>query len=97
MQNSRHHKNIKSPGFLLLNYQTNGSTPGQEVTLPDYSEMTMWSGMDWLHKRFNSIYSPNEVQFARIGFDKDINDIIVLLNQISLEWLAQVQDAPILW
>lgn len=97
MPHRRHHKNIPTPNFLLLNYQTNGSTPGQEVMVPDYAELAMWKGIDYLHKAFNNIYSLGEKQLSKIEYEDECNRVIKFLNPLSLEWLSNIMDSPIKW
>lgn len=97
---SRHWKrasNTQYPEFLLVNYQTTGQKPGQEVQVPEYAEMCLWAGVDWLIKRFNNSFSLSERIEAKAAYEHEQNQIIQYLYPISLENIYKLQDQPIKW
>lgn len=83
--------------FLLLNYQTNGELIDGVVQVPEFSIEAMFTGIDWYAKRFNNAYSYNEKQGAKYEFNDEVNKLIMYLNPLNLQELAQVQDQPIRW
>jgi hypothetical protein len=92
----RHHGHkTKLPDFLHISYQTNGKVPNQEAQVPDYAELCLWSGIDWLSKQFNNQYSLSEKMAAKYEYNAQSNEVIKWLNPLDLEELSNVQDAEI--
>lgn len=85
------------PDFLLLNYQTTGLYPNQEVQVPEYAEMCVMAGIDWLSKQFNNMYSLSEKKEAKYMYVEEQNNIISYLNPLSLSLVNKWQDQPIIW
>jgi hypothetical protein len=90
-----HHNKI--PDFLLLNYQTNGLDIDSAVQVPDYAIEALFTSIDWRSKRFNGSYSLTEKQAAKYEFRDEENELILFLNALSLDFLANVQDSPVVW
>lgn len=87
--------NEKLPEFLLVNYQTSGENCGSAVSVPDYAIEAMFYGIDYYSKRFNTSFSVGERQAAKYAFVDAQNKLIMYLNPLNLDNLAQVADAPI--
>lgn len=87
----------KYPDFLQVIYQTNGKNPNQEAQVPDYAEMCLWKGTDWLSKAFNNSYSPAEKQLAKYEYVEEQGRVIKFLNPFKLSDLSKIQDLPQKW
>lgn len=85
------------PDFLLVNYQSNGLAPDQETQVPDYGNMAMYAGIDYLSKQYNGSYSLAEKQAAKYAYVEQMNNIILYLNPISLSNIQQLQDVAQKW
>jgi hypothetical protein len=97
---SRHWREVNKsqfPDFLLVNYQTTGLEPDQETQVPDYAELVMFAGIDWLSKQYNGVYSLSEKKEARYNYVQELNDIILFLNPLSLSNISMVQDTKQIW
>lgn len=95
----RHHHGhpVKMPDYLLVNYQTNGQDFDSAVQVPDYAIECMFASMDWRSKRFNGMYSLAEKQDAKYQYNDEENKLIQFLNPISLEFMSNLPDSPMLW
>lgn len=85
----------KLPDFLHISYQTNGKVPNQESQVPDYAEMCLWSGIDWLSKQFNNMYTLSEKLSAKYQYNDQQNEVIKFLNPLDLQELSNIGDAEI--
>lgn len=97
---SRHWKDVSKsqyPDFLLVSYQTTGLSPDQETQVPEYAEMAVFAGIDWLSKQFNGSYSLAEKQAAKYNYVEEQNEVIKFLNPISLSLVNSTQDTVIKW
>lgn len=89
--------NSQYPDFLLINFQTTGMIPGQEVLIPQYAESVMRAGVDWLSKQYNNMYSLGEKRDAKYHYVDEQNSVIMYLNPISLSMVNTIQDQKIQW
>jgi hypothetical protein len=89
--------NAQHPDFLLVNYQSNGIEPGQETQVPEYAEMALFAGIDWLSKQFNGTYSLLEKREAKAFYNDQQSEVIKFLNPLSLERINAIQDTTIKW
>lgn len=87
------------PTYLLLNTQTNGINCTDEIMIPDYPEAIdyIWAGVDARRKQYNSKYSLAEKQAAQYHLNDCENKLIMFLNPLNLQEVANYQDAPIVW
>jgi hypothetical protein len=85
------------PDYLLVNYQTTGLSPDQETQVPEYAEMCLYAGIDWLSKQFNGAYSLAEKQAAKYNYVEEQNGVIIFLNPVSLSNVNSAQNTKILW
>lgn len=83
--------------FLLINYQTNGELVDAVVQVPEFAIECMFTGIDWYSKRFNNAYGISEKQLAKYEFNDEVNKLIMYLNPLNLQELAQIQDEVIRW
>lgn len=83
------------PQYLLLSFQTNGLDCNSEVVVPDYAFDYLCTDVDYRAKRFNSRYSLGEKQMAKYARNEEENDLILFLNNLNLQKIADIQDAPI--
>lgn len=88
---------IKYPKYLLVNYQTDGQTLGQEIQIPTYALMCYWAGLDYRSKKFNDKYGYNEKKVSEYAYNDEKANVISYLNPISLIELSKVQDERQLW
>lgn len=92
-----HNEHKKLPEFLLVNFQTSGDNCNSQVLVPSYAVDCMKYGIDYHYKRFNNSFSRFDKKAAEYSFVDAENEVIRFLNPISLDFLAQVQDAKILF
>jgi hypothetical protein len=85
------------PDFLLVNYQTTGLNPDQETQVPEYAEMAVFAGIDWLSKQYNGSYSLAEKKEAKYNYVEEQNNVIMFLNPLSLSFISNIQDTPQKW
>jgi hypothetical protein len=85
------------PEYLLVNYQTTGETPGAETLVPMFCRNVMYAGIDNARKEYNSSYGIGEKQSAHYKYCDEKAKIMALMNPIDLEFMANVQNSPILW
>lgn len=91
------HNDPLVPTYLLLSFQTNGLDCTSEVLVPDYAYDYMTTTIDFRAKRFNSKYSMGEKQMAKYDMNDEENSLIMYLNPINLQKIADTQDAEITW
>lgn len=91
------HKPPVLPTYILLNWQTSGENCSEVVQVPEYALECMWTGIDHYSKRFNNAFNKTEKDDAKYAANASENDLILFLNPLSLDALAQLQDAPILY
>lgn len=97
---SRHWKAVTSkefPDFLLINYQTTGTSVGSEVLVPKYARNLMYAMMDSSRKEYNSAFSLSEKEAANYKKVDEKNKIMGYLSSVTLEELSNVQDQIIRW
>ncbi len=85
------------PDYLLVNYQSTGTTPGAETLIPKYARKVMYAGLDNARKEYNSSFGMGEKQEACYKYQKEKNEIIAYLNPIDLIFMGKVQDAQQKW
>jgi len=92
---TKHNETPKVPTFLLVNYQMSGEDCTEVVQVPDYAKEAMFYGIDYYAKRFNNAYAKYEKDDAKFAWRQAQNDLIMFLNPLNMDYLAQVQDLPI--
>lgn len=97
MRHNHHVNGAKLPEFLLVNYQTSGTNCTDTVIVPEYAMEALFAGIDYYSKRFNNTYSSLEKRESKYVWVDAQNDLINFLNPISLNFISNVQDAPIVW
>lgn len=85
------------PTHLLVNFQTNGLSCSDQVLVPDIAYDYMQAEIDYRAKRFNSKYSLGEKQQAKFERNEEQNNLILMLNPLNLQEIANIQDGPILF
>lgn len=85
------------PRFLNVSFQTNGIEVEQDILVPDFALMALWTGTDWRSKLFNSRYSWAEKKGMEYQYNDAVNKIITFLSPFNMERLASIQDTPQLW
>jgi hypothetical protein len=65
--------------------------------VPEYAEMCMFAGIDWLSKQFNGSYSLAEKKEAKYNYVEEQGEVIKYLNPLSLSRINNFQDQPIKW
>lgn len=85
------------PTYLLINGQTNGLDCTDEVLVPEYALDAMWDSMFYRSIKLKSNYSLSEKTDAKYQMNDSINGIIMFLNPLNLQEIANVQNGPILW
>jgi|ERR1700722_1822025 len=90
-------KDGQAPKFLLVNYQTNGFSPDAEVLVPDYAMDCLKAGIYRRVTKRNGMYSIAERNEAKYDYNNEVNQLILYMNPISLQFLGNIQDSKILW
>jgi hypothetical protein len=85
------------PDYLLVNYQTTGETPGAETLIPKYARNVFYAGLDNARKEYNSSFGIGEKQASCYKYHDEKAKIMAFMNPIDLEFVANVQNSPILW
>jgi hypothetical protein len=96
----RHHRGEKKiPDFLLVTYQTNSNPTSlsDQVHVPDFAKVALWSGMFYYIKKFNPKYSMGERQEAKWDYESEIDKVIRYLNPVSFQDLSDIGDKKIRW
>lgn len=83
------------PQYLLLSYQTNGFDCTSQVIVPEFALDYMFTAIDYRSKRFNGKFTLNEKQMAKYDMQDEENKIIMFLNPLNLQKIADIQDAVI--
>ena len=96
-QNGNNNGGEKIPRFLLLAYQTDGTTANQESLFPEFALETFKYGIDYFSKRFNDRYPRTEKHELKCAYEDSKNDLILFLNPLSIKFLQDVQDAEVRW
>jgi hypothetical protein len=87
--------NKEIPDYLLITYQTTGKTVGQETLIPQYARNLMYACLDYARKEYNGSFSMGERQEAYYKREDEKAKLTAYLSPITIEFLAQVQDAQI--
>lgn len=85
------------PDFLQVSFQTNGASLSEESLVPDFALNSFFSNMDWESKRVNPKYGLADKDYARTRKIDEDNQLILYLNQLSLQKLNNLQDVRIRW
>lgn len=93
----RHSAKKEFPDYLLVNYQSNGETPGAETLVPRFARNLMYAELDNARKEYNSSYGLAEKQAACYKRQHERNEIVSYLSPLSLEQIADFQNAEIKW
>lgn len=95
--NPRCHTIPHIPKFLLVNFQTNGLSCTDQVLIPDIAFDYFTYELDYRNKVFNNQYSLGDKQEAERRRNMAQNQLILDLNPLNLQELANVFDGPILF
>lgn len=93
----RHPNEPLIPKFLQVNFQTNGDNCTGQTLIPDYAHEYMFTAMFYRKIRFNNRYGANEKKMAEYAMNHQEDKLILWLNPLNLQKLADVQDAVIQW
>lgn len=85
------------PDYLLVNYQSTGTSCGAETLVPQYARNLMYAMLDDGRKAFNSSYSQSEKDSANYKKIDEKNKIMGYLSPVSLHEMSQVQDIAQRW
>ncbi len=76
---------------VILSYQTNGETSGEEILVPQYAQEAMDMGIIWQQFRYNNRSSRHDKQFAKEQWDGARVKVNKWLNPIRLEVMTKLQ------
>ncbi len=76
---------------IILSYQTNGETPGEEILVPEFAVFALQMGIMWQQKLFNPRASSIDKKEAKIEWLASRVLVNKHLNPIRLEVLAKLQ------
>lgn len=86
---------IKTTGYAKMRYQTSGANIGGDIILPEYSRRAFWGQLNYDILQYKLNISPTIIELARQNKVREDNDLVIYLNQFSMERLGKIQDAPI--
>ncbi len=92
-----HNINLTNPEYLLVNWQSNGEIVGQQVQVPEYAYDALCAGIYYRVTKRNGKYNLSERLEAERMWEKENNNVITFLNQLSLSFLSDVGDAQPTW
>jgi hypothetical protein len=75
---------------VIISYQTNGSTPGEEILIPEYCVMAMDAGILWQQAVFNS-QDGDRSRKKEYYFNSQKMDLNKYLNPIRIDDVKKVQ------
>lgn len=90
-------KHGKIPDYLLLSWQGTGEEVGLEVQVPEYAYEALSAMLFWRTIRRNPRYSQSDKVEAERIKNMEINNLILYLNPLSWNFLANVSDTEIRW
>lgn len=90
-------KNRDKLTHIQVSYQVSGETYNSEVVIPEMANRCMYAGIDYFSKIYNGKVSYFEKKAAEYKFENEKIDLIQFLNPVSLKFIKNIQDAPILW
>lgn len=76
---------------VIVSYQTNGESPGQEILIPEYAVQAVQLGIMHQQKLFNTRESAGNKEYALQQWLRAKLDVNKYLNPIRLEDLAKLQ------
>lgn len=82
---------------VIVAYQTNGETPGDEIMVPQYAQLAMDSGIMWQQKFYNNRASIADKNFAKMEWQAARLDVNKHLNPIRIEDIEKLQTQPRRW
>lgn len=82
---------------VIISYQTNGETPGDEILVPQYAQMAMEMGIMWQQRLFNPRASMGEKDYAKLQWGAARLDVNKHLNPIRMEDVAKLQTQMRRW
>jgi hypothetical protein len=88
---------VEFPEFLLVNTQSNGLIPNEEVLVPDYALDALEAGIYWRSVRFNTSIPKVTKDDAYQQYMMETSLLTAFLYPISWIELGQVQNAVIRW
>ncbi len=83
--------------FLLLVYQTNGKSCFSNNVVPENALMALWTGIQYRKTLFNSKFTYNEKEAARIAYEREKNNLTTFNNRVKLSFLANVSSQNKKW
>lgn len=95
--NGRNHNHGNDINKVIVSYQTNGETSGEEILIPEYAQFAVEMGMLWQQKLYNPRAGNGDKEFAEskwLGAKTLVNKH---LNPIRLDDLAKLQSQPRRW
>ncbi len=85
------------PDYLLVSYQSTGTTVGAETLIPRYARNVFYAALDNGRKEYNSAFSQYEKDNARYKYVAEKQALTSYLNPLDLDFMSNVQDIKILW
>lgn len=85
----------KGTKFVQAVYQTDGNNIDEQVLVPDYCDLLMYTGIDWESKIVNDRFPYREKMGSWYLHVMQVNLVIKQLNRISMTFLKNLQDVKI--
>lgn len=82
---------------VILSYQTNGETPGQEIMVPEYAVIAVQVGMAYMQKIVHPKASADDKREAKWAFNAEKNKVFTYLNPVRMTDMVNLQTAPHRW
>lgn len=82
---------------VIIDYQTNGETPGTEILIPEYAVPAVQVGMVYQQKFLGPRTSEADKRMAKAAYMQAKVDVAKYLNPIMLENIGKLQTNQRLW
>ena len=88
-----HHDEI---GTIIVTYQTNGETPGEEILVPEYAVEAVQTGMIYQQRKYNPKDGDRD-NSGKYQFDEEKIRVMKYLNPIRMEVVEKLQQQARPW
>lgn len=82
---------------VIVDYQTNGETPNQEIVIPEYAVEAIHMGINYRMKMVHPRISEGDKLASKNAWDAAKMDVLKYLNPIQGEVIAKLQTNPRYW
>lgn len=81
---------------VIVSYQTNGETPGEEILIPQYAQYAIEMGIIWRQKKYNPRDGDKDESALR-SWRREVQKVNAHLNPIRMDDMIKLQTQPRYW